>query len=105
MDPHELLPSGNLFDSSCCSNAMTLHCNSGYFIKINDKEELALEAALGYRFFSLGFGVKVVQYISSDKDYLVTQSAVGVNLTHCLDEPKSCVICSHPHLVDYIASR
>ena len=84
---HELLLSGNVYDSSCSSNAMTLYCDSGYYIKIDDKGELALEAELCDRFFYMGLGVKVIQYISSDKDYLVTQSAVGDDLTHYLDNP------------------
>lgn len=85
---HELLLLGDTFDSSCSSNATTLYCDAGYYIKIDDKGELALEAELCDRFFNLGLGVKVIQYISADKDYLVTQSAVGEDLTHYLDDPK-----------------
>lgn len=84
---HKLLQSGNVFDSSCSSNAKTLYCDSGYYIKIDDKGELALEAELCDHFFHLGLGVKVTQYISTDKDYLVTQGAVGEDLTHHLDNP------------------
>ena len=85
---HEFLLLGNIFDSSCSSNATTLYCDAGYYIKIDDKGELALEAKLCDRFFCLGLGVKVVRYISEGKDFLATQSAVGEDLTHYLDEPK-----------------
>ena len=84
---HELLLAGDVFDSSCSSNATTLYCDAGYYIKIDEKGELALEAALCDRFFNLGLGVKVIQYISTDKDYLVTQSAIGEDLTHYLENP------------------
>lgn len=85
---HELLLLGSIYDSSCSSNAMTLYCDAGYYIKIDEKGELALEADLCARFYDIGLGVKVIRYISADKDYLVTQSAVGEDLTHYLDDPK-----------------
>ena len=85
---HGLLRSGNIYDSSCSSNAKTLYCDSGYYIKIDDKGELSLEAELGKLFYNIGLGVEVIHYISADRDYLVTQSAVGEDLTHYLADPK-----------------
>lgn len=85
---HKLLRSGNIYDSSCSSNAKTLYCDAGYYIKIDDKGELALEAELGKLFYDISLGVEVLQYISEDKDYLVTRSAAGEDLTHYLDDPK-----------------
>lgn len=85
---HKLLQSGNIYDSSCSSNAKTLYCDTGYYIKIDDKGELALEADLGKLFYNIGLGVEVIHYISADRDYLVTQSAAGEDLTHYLDDPK-----------------
>lgn len=85
---HTLLQSGNIFDSSCSSNATTLYCDSGYFIKIAALGELASEADLGKLFYSIGLGVEVVKYLSVGKDYLVTRSAIGEDLTHYLDNPK-----------------
>lgn len=85
---HELLLLGSIYDSSCSSNAMTLYCAAGYYIKIDEKGELALEADLCARFYDIGLGVKVIRYISADKDYLVTQSAVGEDLTHHLNDPQ-----------------
>lgn len=86
---HDILRTGNIYDSSCHSNAKTLYCDTGYYIKIDDKGQLALEAELGKLFYSIGLGVEVVRYISANRDYLVTQSAVGKDLTHYLDDPKS----------------
>ena len=85
---HELLLLGSIYDSSCSSNAMTLYCDAGYYIKIDEKRELALEADLCARFYDIGLGVKVIRYSSADKDYLVTQSAVGEDLTHHLNDPQ-----------------
>ena len=85
---HELLRSGDIYDSSSSPEAKTLYCDSGYYIKIARSGELALEAALCRRFHSMGLGVEVLQYISADKDYFVTKSAVGEDLTHFLDDPK-----------------
>lgn len=93
---HALLLSGTVYDSSCNSNATTLYCDTGYYIKIDGKGELALEAELCRRFYSMGLGVKVIRYISADRDYLVTQSANGEDLTHCLEDPKK--------LCDFLAS-
>ncbi len=85
---HELLLLGSIYDSSCSSNAITLYCDAGYYIKIDEKGELALEADLCARYYDIGLGVKVIRYISADKDYLVTQSAVGEDLTHHLNDPQ-----------------
>lgn len=85
---HELLQSGDIYDSSSSPEARTLYCDSGYYIKIAQPGELALEAALCRRFHSMGLGVEVLQYITADQDYFVTKSAVGEDLTHFLDDPK-----------------
>ncbi len=83
-----LLLSGNVYDSSCSSNARTMYCDSGHYIKVDNKGELAQEALLGKLFYSMGLGVEVVNYYSLDKDYLVTRSAIGEDLTHYLTYPK-----------------
>ncbi len=85
---HEFLQSDNVYDSSCSSNAKTLYCDSGYYIKIDDSGELAVEAKLDELFHRIGLGVEVIRYLSEDKDYLVTKSAVGEDLTHHLDNPQ-----------------
>jgi kanamycin kinase len=36
----------------------------------------------------MGLGVEVMHYISEDRDYFVTRSALGEDLTHFLDSPK-----------------
>ena len=85
---HGLLRSGKIYDSSCSPEARTLYCEAGYYIKIAPKGTLASEAMMGRLFHQLGLGVKVLEYLSSDRDYLVTRSADGEDLTHYLEDPE-----------------
>lgn len=85
---HVLLLAGNVYDRSNSSSARTLYCDAGYYIKIDDYGKLASEASLGAQFHARGLGVEVVHYYSCDRDYLVTRSAAGENLTHYLAHPK-----------------
>lgn len=86
---HDLLNSGKVYDSSCSEDARTLFCDNGYYIKIADKGKLEAEARLGTMFFDLGLGARVVCYLSLDRDYLVTRSAAGEDLTHYLQDPET----------------
>lgn len=85
---HAFLQSGKIYDSSCSPDATTLYCDAGYYIKIAPRGDLAMEAEMGERFWNLGLGVEVVQYLSTDRDYLVTRGAVGEDLTHYLHDPE-----------------
>lgn len=82
------LTAGNLYDSSCGAEAQTFYCDAGTYIKIAPAGTLAREAALARRFYGLGLGVEVLCYLSADRDYLVTRSASGEDLTHFLDDPQ-----------------
>ena len=85
---HELLRAGEIYDSSCSAGARTLYCDAGYYIKTADRGELAPEAAFGKLFHALGLGVEVMEYLSRDRDYLVTRSAGGDDLTHFCHDPE-----------------
>ena len=85
---HGLLQAGELYDSSCSPGARTLYCDAGYYIKTADRGELAPEAAFGKLFHALGLGVEVMEYLSRDRDYLVTRSAGGDDLTHFCHDPE-----------------
>ena len=84
---HELLRAGEIYDSSCSAGARTLYCDAGYYIKIAPKGDLALEAKMAKRFYASGLGVEVLEYISADRDYLMTRSAAGEDLTHFTGAP------------------
>ena len=75
-------------DVSCRSNAKTYHFENGLFLKIDDKGELKRECLMTNVFYELGFGSKVVEYVSEDKDYLLTEEVVGENLTHLIEKPE-----------------
>ena len=85
---HELLASGRLYDSSCSVEARTLFCDAGYYIKIASKGSLAAETSMGRLLHRIGLGVEVIEYISASRDFLVTRSAVGEDLTHYLADPE-----------------
>ena len=89
--PTELRPlfeNAAVYDSSCSSDAAVYYIDTGYYVKTDVLHSLADEAALNKLFHARGLGVEVVSYISADKDYLVTRSAIGEDLTHCLHDPK-----------------
>lgn len=82
------LTAGNLYDSSCGAEAQTLYCDAGAYIKIAPTGTLAREASLARQFYALGLGVEVLCCLSADRDYLVTRSAPGQDLTHALEDPE-----------------
>lgn len=82
-----LLKDATMYDSSCNSSAQVYYIDSGYYVKIDDLHSLNSEAELSKLFYERGLGVEVIDYISNDKDYLITRSAIGEDLTHYLQEP------------------
>ena len=83
-----------LFDSSCSPEAKVFYFSKGCFIKVAEKGTLKKEAEL-YRYFSsIDLAPKVYEYVSHDKDWLVTEQAKGEDLTHImyLENPKSLAI-------------
>lgn len=85
---HAILSNTAVYDCSCSSDATTLRTESGYFVKINARSELAREAEMTKYFHFRGLGVEVVDYFTAGKDYLVTRAAGGRDLTHFTDDPK-----------------
>lgn len=81
------LENSRIYDSSS-SNISVYYSDAGYYVKVAKKGRLAHEAELANRFCDLGIGVEVLEYLSTDKDYLVTREAVGDDLTHCTDKPE-----------------
>lgn len=83
-----LLAGAKLYDSSCNSGAKVYYADNGYYIKTDARGRLCGEAKLNRLFAARGMGVEVIDYISADRDYLVTRSADGEDLTHLLDDPE-----------------
>lgn len=89
--PHgirHLFQGATVYDSSCSPLASVYYLDTGYYIKVAPSNSLSKEANLANRFAAMGLGVEVIAYISSDKDYLITRSAEGEDLTHYLDDPQ-----------------
>ena len=83
-----LFRDANVFDSSCSSDASVYYIDTGYYVKTGSPHSLTDEAVLTNLFYERGLGVEAIAYVSADRDYLVTRSAVGEDLTHYLQNPE-----------------
>lgn len=74
-----ILMNAKVYDSSCSSEASVIFADkdSGYFIKSSAKGALKDEALMTKYFNSLKLSARVIEYISLDKDYLVTEKISG----------------------------
>lgn len=93
-----------VYDSSSNPSATVLYSDSGYYVKIADKNSLSKEVAMAKAFENNGIGVDMVSYISHEKDYMVTKSAKGEDCTHYINNPeKLCKILAET--MKYLHSR
>ena len=81
---HSLLLNTPLFDSSCSKDARVffLDREGGLYLKSAPKGSLNQEAALDAYFHSLHLGPEVLEYISEDRDWLLTRAVPGEDCTH-----------------------
>jgi kanamycin kinase len=90
-----------LFDSSCAPDARVtfIDKDNGYFLKTSAKGSLKKEAEMTKYFHGKGLSAAVISYISSDKDYLLTEKIQGEDCTTAkyLEQPE--------RLCDIIAER
>ena len=77
-----------LSDSSSHSGARVLYLDSGYYLKIDQKGRLEREASIARWFETKGLGTPVIEYLSKDKDYLLTKEAIGHDALAFLDQPE-----------------
>ncbi|MDE6579724.1 MAG: aminoglycoside 3'-phosphotransferase [Ruminiclostridium sp.] len=56
--------------------------DSGYYLKTADKSTLEKEAKMTEFFHSKGLGTEVLDYISDEKDWLLTAAVTGDDCTH-----------------------
>ncbi|MCI8387434.1 MAG: aminoglycoside 3'-phosphotransferase [Clostridiales bacterium] len=75
----ELVGQVKLTETSGCSGAKTFFADidDGYYIKISDIGKLKREAEMYDHFASAGLAPRVIDYISADRDYLVTKRLNG----------------------------
>lgn len=74
-----ILKDANIYDSSSSSEASVIFVDkdAGYFVKSANKGALNDEAVMTMYFNSLSLSAKIIEYISADKDYLVTEKIIG----------------------------
>lgn len=88
----ELISNAPIYDSSCSRDARVLFIDKGegLYLKISAKSTLSLEAEMNDYFHKKGFGAEVVEYISSDIDYMLTRRVAGEDCTYSdyLADPK-----------------
>ncbi|MFC3927186.1 aminoglycoside 3'-phosphotransferase [Streptococcus caprae] len=84
-----LLDNQVIQDTSGHSGAQVLKIGDDFFLKIDQKQALQGETYLTNWFYLQGLSVEVVDYISTDRDYLVTRAAKGQPAHTFLDNPKA----------------
>ena len=74
-----LLNDSVVYDSSCSNNARVLYFDKdkGYFLKIAPKGTLARESKLAGYFHSKQLTSRVVEYVSEEMDWLLTEKVEG----------------------------
>lgn len=82
------LEGANFYDSSSHSGASVFYADTGYYLKIDQKGQLAQEATLAKWFEKQGLGVSVIHYLAADKDYLLTKEAKGKDALTFLQQPE-----------------
>ena len=87
-----LLEGARIYDSSCSPEARVIFVDKGegYYLKSAPKDTLSMEAQMTGYFHKKGLGTEVVDYINTDRDWLVTRRVSGEDCTHksYLDEPE-----------------
>lgn len=93
--PAALLPyfsGAKTFDSSCSPFAKVVFIDkdNGYYLKTAEKGSLKREADMTNYFASKGLSKRVVEYISLDKDHMLTERVSGEDCTYekYMEEPK-----------------
>ena len=98
---HPLLLGADVYDSSCSPEARVwfVDRDGGYFLKCAPAGDLENEAKLTAFFHGRGLAARVLDYLSEDKDWLLTSRIAGEDCTWrpYLDDPK--------WLCDIIAER
>lgn len=83
-DIRRFVSAANIYDSSCSPAAKVYFIDkeNGYYLKCSDKGMLEKEFKMTEYFHSKGLGAEVLNYISDDRDWLLTTAVVGEDCTH-----------------------
>ena len=81
-----------VYDSSCSPQALVLYLDrdGGYYLKRAEQGQLALEAQMARFYHAKGLGPEVLDYVSSDRDWLLTAAVPGEDCIapRYLEDPK-----------------
>ena len=92
----DLISAYPIYDSSCSPEARVyfIDRDGGNYLKISERDTLSREARMNEYFHSKGLCVRVLSYISDERDYMLTERASGEDLTHrlYLDDPRRLAI-------------
>lgn len=98
---HAMMEGAAVYDSSCSPEARVVFIDrdGGYYLKSAPKGSLEKEAQLDAYFHKKGLGAEVLEYLSQEKDWLLTTRVRGEDCTHAmyLENPK--------RLCDLLAER
>ncbi|TCD45954.1 aminoglycoside 3'-phosphotransferase [Streptococcus sp. X16XC17] len=89
--PHKLQPylqEQDIKDTSGHSGAKVFQLGNKAYLKIDQKGKLKEEAILIKWFEQVHLGVNLLEYISTDRDYLLTKAADSQNALAFLNQPK-----------------
>ena len=73
-----------IYDSSCSPEARVIFIDKdrGYYLKSAERGTLKREAEMTAFFHSKGLGTEVLEYLSGDRDWMLTERVVGEDCTH-----------------------
>lgn len=79
-----ILENARVFDSSCSPQARVYYIerDGGYYLKISPKGTLAHEAEMTRYFHKKGIAARVLDYVSEEQDFLLTERLAGEDCTH-----------------------
>lgn len=83
-DIQHFLSNSKIYDSSSSPTAKVcfIDKDNGYYLKTAPKTTLEKEAKMTEYFHSKGLGAEVLDYISDEKDWLLTTAVTGDDCTH-----------------------
>ena len=72
-----------VYDSSCSPEARVIYIDRdcGYFLKTSARGSLSREAAMASYFHKKGLTARVCEYVSADRDFLLTERVPGEDAT------------------------
>jgi len=89
---HPLFTGHRLYDSSCSKDAAVwlLEGRESKYLKTAPAGTLKTEAGMTRYFHSKGLGAEVLDYFTTDRDWLLTRALPGEDCTYpgCLEDPK-----------------